>query len=103
MADDEYTKILRKITNKLSADWERDRVFLNRMGEEYVHHPQGKEILRAIGRLMYTRMPEEYREEVGRRLLVSVLFSLKTVLTPIISLISAVEMMIPQSGRSHSI
>ncbi len=66
MANDEYTKILRRITNKLTGDWDRDRVFLNRMGDKYVHHPQGKEILRAIGRLLYTRMPEEYREEVGR-------------------------------------
>ncbi len=66
MAHDEYTTTLRKITNKLTGDWDRDRVFLNQMSEEYVHHPQGKEILRAIGRLIYTRMLEEFREEVGR-------------------------------------
>ncbi len=34
MANDEYTKILRQITNKLTGDWDRDRVFLNRMGTE---------------------------------------------------------------------
>ena len=45
MANDEYTKILRQITNKLTGGWDRDRVFLNRMGDKYVHHPQGKEIL----------------------------------------------------------
>jgi len=65
MPHDEYTTILREITNKLTGDWDRDRVFLNQMSEEYVHHRQGKEILRAIGRLIYTRMPEEFREEVG--------------------------------------
>ena len=66
MAHDEYTTILREITSELTGDWNRDRVFLNHMTEKYVHHPQGKKILRAIGRLLYTHMPEEFREEVGR-------------------------------------
>lgn len=44
MADDESTKILRQITNELTGDWDRNRVFLNRMAEKYVRDCSGDTI-----------------------------------------------------------
>ena len=66
MENEEYTTIVREIAHGLTGDWDHDRVYLNEKSDEYVNHPLGKEILRAIGRLLYERMPENAQREWGR-------------------------------------
>jgi tetratricopeptide (TPR) repeat protein len=63
-----YKEIMQRITEGLTGDSKRDLVYLRAQSEAYKTHELAKEIMRGIGRLNYSVMPEDMREEFGRAL-----------------------------------
>ena len=59
----DFHSIMQEITSGLSGDAEKDLVYLQEKCEEYKDHELGKEIVRACGRLIYDRLPEEKKED----------------------------------------
>lgn len=55
----EYKEILAKITSGLTGNSEKDVPYLKEQAELYKSHELSKDILRAIGRLLYDTLPEE--------------------------------------------
>jgi len=58
-----FDKIMEDIAQKLTGDHADDLKFLMDECERYKSHEYSKEILRAIGRLMYDLIPEEQKKE----------------------------------------
>ena len=56
--------IIEELKSNLTGDFEKDKVYLNYKMEEYKDHEHNIEILREIGRLMYSIMPEDVRKKV---------------------------------------
>lgn len=59
MTDSEYEKIITKITSGLTGNSEKDVPYLKEQANIYKSHELSKDILRAIGRLLYDTLPEE--------------------------------------------
>ena len=57
-------KILQQIRAGLTGEAEHDMAYLQQQGDAYKDHPQAKEILREVGRLMYDIMPEETKQQL---------------------------------------
>lgn len=69
MADNkEYEAIMQEITAGLSGDKKKDFEYLQSKMEEFKNHKYGQEIIRACGRLIYTLLPEDAAEELGKML-----------------------------------
>lgn len=62
----QFEDVMKEITGKLSGNADADIKYLMDAGEKYKDHPYGKEILRAIGRLVYEIVPEDKREELEK-------------------------------------
>ena len=62
----DFEKIMREITGGLTGDGEKDIKYLMEQAEKYKDHEMGKEIVRAIGRLLFKCVPEEKRAEMDR-------------------------------------
>lgn len=60
-----YDEIIKDITSGLSGDAEEDRKYLLEQCDKYKDHEMNKEILRAIGRMMFEIMPEENKDEIN--------------------------------------
>jgi len=58
-----YEEIMQEITSGLTGDWEKDIANLMDYSEEYKSHPQSKEILRGIGRLISQILPSDTQAE----------------------------------------
>ena len=54
------------ISSKLTGDSDQDVKYLMSIGKQYKDHRYSKEILRAIGRMLYDVMPENKKEELGK-------------------------------------
>ncbi len=70
MENDErsFEQIMHDISSKLTGDSDQDVKYLMSIGKQYKDHRYSKEILRAIGRMLYDVMPENKKEELGKRL-----------------------------------
>lgn len=62
----EYEEIMQEITAGLTGDKKKDFQYLEEKGNEYKDHKYGKEILRAIGRLITGLLPEDALKEVEK-------------------------------------
>ena len=62
----EFEKIMHEITSGLSGDGKKDIKYLMEQAEKYKNHEMGKEIVRAIGRLIFKCAPEDKQAEVNR-------------------------------------
>ena len=56
--------IIVEIKSNLTGDFEKDKIYLNNKMEEYKENENNIEILREIGRLMYSIMPEDVKKKV---------------------------------------
>ncbi len=61
----EYEKILAGITSGLTGNSEKDVPYLREQADIYKSHELSKDILRAIGRLLYDTLPEEQKVPVA--------------------------------------
>lgn len=61
-----FDEVMESITSGFVGDWETDRSYLVKQMEIYKEHPFSREILRACGRLLYSMMPEDKRQEIGQ-------------------------------------
>ncbi|MCR4929073.1 MAG: hypothetical protein K5988_03650, partial [Lachnospiraceae bacterium] len=57
--------IVNEIKSNLTGDFEKDKDYINSKMEEYKEHEYNMEILRELGRLMYSIMPKEVRNKVN--------------------------------------
>jgi len=62
----DYNSIMQSIITGMSGDAEKDIEYLNMQMEKYKNHENGKEILRACGRMIYNLIPEEKRKEIEK-------------------------------------
>jgi tetratricopeptide (TPR) repeat protein len=60
----EYEQIIAKITSGLTGNSEKDVPYLKEQANIYKSHELSKDILRAIGRLLYDTLPEEEKVPV---------------------------------------
>lgn len=60
-----YDEIIKDITNGLTGDPEKDKKYLLDQGEKYKDHEMNKEILRAIGRMIFDVLPEDAKEQIN--------------------------------------
>lgn len=60
--ENEFNKIMHKITAGLTGDQKADLAYLVEQTEAYKDHEPGQEIVRACGRLIYDLIPEEKRD-----------------------------------------
>lgn len=63
MAGKSFDDIMKEITAGMTGDQKHDRAYLNEKIEEYQEHPFSERILKELGRLMFTVMPEEERAQ----------------------------------------
>lgn len=59
MAGKSFDEIMKEITLGMTGDQKHDREYLNEKMEEYQEHPYSERILKELGRLLFTVMPEE--------------------------------------------
>ncbi len=57
--------IVDEIKSNLTGDFDKDKDYINSKMKEYKEHEYNMEILRELGRLMYSIMPEEVRNQVN--------------------------------------
>ena len=62
----DFEQIMREITGGLTGDGEKDIKYLMEQAEKYKGHEMGKEVVRAIGRLVIKLVPEDKRAELDR-------------------------------------
>ncbi|MFZ2959906.1 MAG: hypothetical protein WA705_23755 [Candidatus Ozemobacteraceae bacterium] len=62
----EHPDILTLLKKELSGDPEKDHALLQAAAEKYAQHPENREILRAIGRLMYAVLPEDKKRDADK-------------------------------------
>jgi hypothetical protein len=60
-----FTEIIKEIIMNLTGDREKDSKYLMEQIEKYRHHEYGVEILKAIRRIIYGVLPEEYKNEIS--------------------------------------
>ena len=60
-----YEEIMNEITSGLTGDSETDLKYLKETAEKYADHELGKEIARAIGRLIFGMLDEEAAEKIS--------------------------------------
>lgn len=63
MVGKSFDEIMKEITSGMTGDQRHDRAYLNEKMEEYQEHPFSERILKELGRLMFTVMPEEERAQ----------------------------------------
>ncbi len=59
-----YDQIIQEITERLTGDWETDINYLRNETEKYEEFPEGLEIIRGIGGLIFEIMPEDSKNEL---------------------------------------
>ncbi len=69
MPAEEYTEIVKEIASRLSGDKEKDLEFLSEQISKYKNHEYAREIIKAIGRLISQRQPENSRQLIERGLI----------------------------------
>lgn len=62
----DFDLIMEEITHGLTGNSSEDLVYLKEQMEKYKDHEMGKEIVRACGRLMYTLLPDETKNELSK-------------------------------------
>ena len=62
----DFEQIMREITSGLTGDGKKDMKYLMEQAEKYKDHEMGKEIVRAIGRLIAKCVPEDKIAELNR-------------------------------------
>lgn len=60
-----FAEIIKEIVMNLTGDREKDSKYLMEQIEKYRHHEYGVEILKAIRRIVYGFLPEEYKNELS--------------------------------------
>ena len=60
----EYSKIIEKITGKLTGDIDKDVAMLQKEAEKYMDHEYSEEILRAVGRVLTQVMPNDEKDKI---------------------------------------
>ena len=64
----DFDNIMREITAGLTDDPKQNMIYLREQSEKYKDHEMATEILRAIGRLMYSQIPQDKLEEFEKML-----------------------------------
>ena len=64
--ENEFNKIMHKITAGLTGDQKADLAYLVEQTEAYKDHELGQEIVRACSRLIYDLIPEEKRDQLDK-------------------------------------
>lgn len=62
----DFNKIMQEITAGLTGDNAQDIAYLKEQMEKYKDHEYGKEIIRACGRLLYEKLPDELKNKVNQ-------------------------------------
>jgi len=65
MENIEFDSIMKEITSGLTGDAKADLAYIMEQGEKYRSHKYAKEITRACGRIMYSLLPEDKKEELA--------------------------------------
>lgn len=60
----QINQIMNEIKSNLTGDFENDKVYIKSKMDEYKDHEYNMEILRELGRLMYSIMPEAARKKL---------------------------------------
>ena len=60
---DNYNDIMNEIKSNLTGDYETDLKYLKETSDKYKDHELGLEIIREIGRVMYSITPEEKKDD----------------------------------------
>lgn len=60
-----FDAVMREITDGLTGDAKKDVAYLREQCDKYKNHPQGKEIIRSCGRLIFDLMPDEKKKDVA--------------------------------------
>ena len=69
MADKKsFETIMLGISSGLTGDYDKDLEYLKEESEKYKDHEFGKEILRAIGRMMYEMLPDDRKKDLDEAL-----------------------------------
>ena len=69
MADKKsFETIMLGISGGLTGDYDKDLEYLREQSEKYKDHEFGKEILRAIGRMMYEMLPDDRKKDLDEAL-----------------------------------
>lgn len=61
-----YEEIIEQIKDGLTGDSKADIAYLREQMENYKDHPMGKEILRECGRIIYSVLPDDRKDEFSR-------------------------------------
>lgn len=64
--NEDFDDIMHDITSGLTGDTKADIQYLNQKMQEYKEHPMAKEILRAIGRLLFEILPDENKKDLEK-------------------------------------
>ena len=62
----DFNKIMQEITAGLTGDNAQDIAYLKAQMEKYKDHEYGREIIRACGRLLYEKLPDELKNKVNQ-------------------------------------
>lgn len=63
-----FDAVMLEITNGLTGDARKDIAYLNAQCEKYKNHPQGKEVVRACGRMMFNLISEDQKKDLASTL-----------------------------------
>lgn len=63
MSERTFDQVMAEIAMGLDRNAEHDIPYLTSKAEEYREHPQGREILRTIGRLIFDALPDDEKDE----------------------------------------
>lgn len=61
----DYEEIISKITSGLTGNSEKDVHYLKEQADQYRNHKLSKEVLRAIGRLLYDVLPDDQKDKAS--------------------------------------
>ncbi len=63
-----FETIMQGISSGLTGDYDKDLEYLKEQSDKYKDHEFGKEILRAIGRMMYEMLPDDRKKDLDEAL-----------------------------------
>lgn len=58
-----FDQVMTEIAMGLERDASHDIPYLKSKAEEYREHPQSREILRAVGRMIFDALPDDKKDE----------------------------------------
>jgi tetratricopeptide (TPR) repeat protein len=68
MSSETFDAVMRSIKDGMTGDSKADMAYLMKVAEEYKDHELGKEILRECGRMAYDIAPDDFHEQLERKI-----------------------------------